>query len=135
MEQWLLLGVAMLATGTVAGVLAGLFGIGGGIIAVPLMLIFLRLPIHLAVGNSSALIVVSSFAAVSCYIWYGLDLPNLAPFSFGYVNLLVAAIIAPLTIIFARVGIKWASRTSQPKLIKIFAILLFLVSLKILINF
>jgi len=30
MEQWLILGVAMLATGVVAGVLAGLFGIGGG---------------------------------------------------------------------------------------------------------
>ena len=32
MEQWLILGVAMLATGAVAGVLAGLFGIGGGIV-------------------------------------------------------------------------------------------------------
>jgi hypothetical protein len=29
MEQWLILGVVMLMTGTVAGVLAGLFGIGG----------------------------------------------------------------------------------------------------------
>jgi uncharacterized membrane protein YfcA len=35
MEQWLILGVAMLATGIVAGVLAGLFGIGGGIVIVP----------------------------------------------------------------------------------------------------
>ena len=35
MEQWLILGVAMLATGVVAGVLAGLFGIGGGIVIVP----------------------------------------------------------------------------------------------------
>ena len=32
MEDWILLAFAMLATGCVAGVLAGLFGIGGGIV-------------------------------------------------------------------------------------------------------
>ena len=37
MEQWLVLGVTMLLTGCVAGVLAGLFGIGGGIVIVPVL--------------------------------------------------------------------------------------------------
>lgn len=126
---------SLFIVGTVGGFFSAFFGIGGGVIAVPLMLIFLRLPIHLAVGNSSALIVVSSFSAVSCYIWYGLDLPDLVPFSLGYVNLLVAALIAPLTIVFARLGVKCASRTSQTKLIKVFAVLLFCVGLKILLSF
>ena len=37
MEDWILLALAMLATGCVAGVLAGLFGIGGGIVIVPVL--------------------------------------------------------------------------------------------------
>ena len=37
MEQWLVLIAAMLAAGCAAGVLAGLFGIGGGIVIVPVL--------------------------------------------------------------------------------------------------
>ena len=120
--------------GMVGGFFSAFFGIGGGVIAVPLMLIVLHLPIHLAVGNSSALIVVSSFAAVSCYVWYGLHHPENVPFSYGYVNVLVAGIVAPLTIIFARIGVKMASRTSQTRLVKAFAVLLLLVGVKILLK-
>ncbi len=37
MQEWIVLAAAMLATGCVAGVLAGLFGIGGGIVMVPVL--------------------------------------------------------------------------------------------------
>ncbi|MCW8891897.1 MAG: sulfite exporter TauE/SafE family protein [Deltaproteobacteria bacterium] len=124
----------LMLVGFIGGFFSAFFGIGGGVIAVPLMLIFLQLPIHLAVGNSSALIVVSSFSAVICYVWYGLQQPTLMPFSFGYVNLLVAAIVAPLTMVFARLGVKLSSRTSQTKLVKVFAVLLLCVGVKILLK-
>mgnify|MGYP002397814512 CR=1 FL=1 len=124
----------LILVGLVGGFFSAFFGIGGGVVAVPLMLMLLRLPIHLAVGNSSALIIVSSFAAVCCYIWYGLQHAAAMPFSLGYVNLLVAAIVAPLSILFAGIGVKFASKTSQGRLTKIFAVLLILVGLKILFN-
>jgi uncharacterized membrane protein YfcA len=122
----------LILVGFVGGFASAFFGIGGGVVAVPLMLMFLRVPIHLAVGNSSALIVVSSLSAVCCYIYYGWNQIPLPPFSLGYVNLLVAAIVAPASIIAARQGVKFASRTSQVKLIRIFAILLLIVGMKIL---
>ena len=125
----------LLIVGLVGGFFSAFFGIGGGVVAVPLMLIMLRLPIHLAVGNSSALIVVSSFFAVSCYVWYGLQQGELAPFSLGYVNILVALMVAPLTMSCARLGVKLASRTSQTRLIKVFAVLLMVVGVKILFGF
>ncbi|WP_321371654.1 sulfite exporter TauE/SafE family protein [uncultured Desulfuromusa sp.] len=125
---------SLVLVGLIGGFFSAFFGIGGGVIAVPLMLIFLHLPIHKAVGNSAALIVVSSFSAVICYIWYGLQLPQGTPFSFGYVNLLVAALVAPLSIFSARVGVKFASRTSQTKLVKIFAVLLMCIGIKILLK-
>jgi uncharacterized membrane protein YfcA len=61
MEEWILLAAAMLATGCVAGVLAGLFGIGGGIVIVPVLEAVLGLldvdaaiRMHVAVGTSLA---------------------------------------------------------------------------------
>ena len=125
---------SLFLVGLAGGLFSAFFGVGGGVIAVPLMLMLLHLPIHLAVGNSSALIVVSSLSAVSCYIWFGLQIPETAPYSLGYVNLLVALLVAPLTIIFARVGVKLASSTSQTKLVKVFAVLLMFVGVKILLG-
>ena len=127
-------GRSLALVGFIGGLFSAFFGIGGGVIAVPLMLMFLQLPIHLAIGNSSALIVVSSFSAVCSYIWLGMGSPGAMPFSIGYVNLLVAAIVAPLTIVFAKIGVKLASRTNQTKLVKIFAVLLMFVGLKILLK-
>jgi uncharacterized membrane protein YfcA len=126
---------SLFLVGAVGGFFSAFFGIGGGVIAVPLMLIFLHFPIHLAVGNSSALIVVSSFSAVSCYIWYGLGQPGTPPFSVGYVNVLIAALVAPLTMLCARIGVRFASRTSQDRLVKVFAVLLMFVGVKILLKF
>lgn len=120
--------------GLVGGAFSAFFGIGGGIITVPLLLIFLHLPMRLAVGNSSALIVVSSLAAVLGYIWHGLQQPHPAPFSLGYVNFLVVLLVAPLTMGVARLGVRFAGRTSQARLIRIFAVVLAIIGLKIVLN-
>ncbi len=44
------------------GVIAGLFGVGGGFLIVP-TLVFLGVPVHVAVGTSLACIVLSSLSA------------------------------------------------------------------------
>ena len=74
MEQWLILGVAMLATGTVAGVLAGLFGIGGGIVIVPVLETTLgfigvdpAIRMHVAVGTSLATIIPTSISSARAH--------------------------------------------------------------------
>ena len=74
MEQWLILGVAMLATGAVAGVLAGLFGIGGGIVIVPVLETALGLVgvdpairMHIAVGTSLATIIPTSISSARAH--------------------------------------------------------------------
>lgn len=74
MEQWLILGVAMLATGSVAGVLAGLFGIGGGIVIVPVLEAALgfigvdpAIRMHVAVGTSLATIIPTSVSSARAH--------------------------------------------------------------------
>jgi uncharacterized membrane protein YfcA len=73
-EQWLILGVAMILTGCVAGVLAGLFGIGGGIVIVPVLeavLGFLGIDpairMHIAVGTSLATIIPTSISSARAH--------------------------------------------------------------------
>ncbi|WP_303721622.1 sulfite exporter TauE/SafE family protein [Malonomonas rubra] len=120
--------------GVAGGMFSAFFGVGGGVVAVPIMLIIMQLPIHLAVGNSSALIVVSSFAGTIGYVLHGLQQPETAPMSLGYVNVLVATVVAPVSMVFARLGVKFATRTSQKNLIKYFAVLLVLIGLRILFS-
>ena len=123
---------ALLLVGLTGGTFSAFFGVGGGVIAVPMMVIFLSLPIHLAVGNSSALIVFSSLSGATSYMLHGLDSASLPPFSIGYVNFLVFILVAPFTICMARIGVRVASRTPHDKLVRIFAVLLVFVGLRMI---
>jgi uncharacterized membrane protein YfcA len=74
MDNFLLLGAAMLATGCVAGVMAGLFGIGGGIVIVPVLEFTLGLlkvdpaiRMHVAVATSLATIIPTSIASARAH--------------------------------------------------------------------
>jgi hypothetical protein len=120
----------VLLIGLVVGAFSAFFGVGGGVIAVPLIMVLLHHSMHRAVGNSSGLMVISALTGTASYIVHGWGLPQLPPFSLGYVNLLVTALVAPFTILMARVGVRVASRTSHAKLVKFFAVLIILVGLR-----
>jgi len=73
-EDWILLALAMLATGCVAGVLAGLFGIGGGIVIVPVLEVVLgfvgvdpAIRMHVAVATSLATIIPTSISSARAH--------------------------------------------------------------------
>lgn len=123
-----------LLVGFAVGAFSSFFGVGGGVIAVPMMLILLRQPIHQAVGNSSGLMVISALTGTVSYIWHGWGQTNLPPLSVGYVNLLVVALVAPATIVFARLGVRVASRLSRDKLTRAFAWFIIAVGLYMALN-
>lgn len=64
-EQWL----ALMIVGLVAGVAAGMFGIGGGVIIVPALTVLLQFDLKKGVGTSLAalLLPVSVFAVIAYY--------------------------------------------------------------------
>jgi uncharacterized membrane protein YfcA len=71
---WVLPLVALLAAGLFSGFVAGMFGIGGGFIVVPAMLLILPLLggqkaeyAHVAVGTSAATIIVASLRSVTAH--------------------------------------------------------------------
>jgi uncharacterized protein len=54
---------ARILTGGVAGLLAGMFGVGGGVIMVPLQVLLLAEPIKVAIQTSLGVIVISALSA------------------------------------------------------------------------
>lgn len=65
-----------IVTGLFGGFLSGLFGVGGGVIMVPLLMLFLGDPIHHAVRVSLAVIVITAASAAIGHAWHGnLDVP------------------------------------------------------------
>lgn len=63
--------VALAAIGTVAGLFSGLFGVGGGVVMVPLLVLWLGYGSREATGTSLAAIVIIATAAALTHGAYG----------------------------------------------------------------
>jgi uncharacterized membrane protein YfcA len=63
--------VKLAAVGTAAGVFSGLFGVGGGTVIVPLLVLWLGYGERLATGTSLAAIVVIAVLAAGAQALYG----------------------------------------------------------------
>lgn len=57
--------MAKIATGSAAGLLAGLFGVGGGVIMVPLQILLLGESIKTAIQTSLGVIVITAISATA----------------------------------------------------------------------
>src|SRR5437588_10291982 len=63
--------LTLVAIGTLAGLFSGLFGVGGGTVIVPLLILWLGYGEHRAVGTSLAAIVVIAAYAAATQAAYG----------------------------------------------------------------
>jgi len=120
---------AYVALGSVAGVLAGLLGVGGGVVVVP-MLVFLfseqHMPVlsilHLALGTSLASIALTSIASL------------LAHHGRGAVDWRVFRRITPGILVGSLIGSWLAARLSTRFLQVVFVVFLFYVATQMLLN-
>lgn len=118
---------AALLTGFAAGSLATFFGVGGGVIAVPLQMRFLGLGIHQAIANSSGLIV---FNALIGSIRYGLANAATLPLTtIGYIDPQAALALGLGGLLGAPLGVRLAHRLAADKLKKLFGLFLIAVGL------
>lgn len=115
--------VSLIVIGLLAGMLSGLVGVGGGIIMVPLLILFLGFSQHQAQGTSLAVLVVP-VTALAVFNYY----------KQGYINWKYALVIALFFIIGGYFGSKLAVSIDQKILKKIFSIVLLLVGVKLLLE-
>ena len=96
------------ACGFPIGMATGLTGLGGGLLLVPVLVLALNFPMHIAVGTSVASIILASLGGIVGYIVNGLGVPGLLPHSIGYINLPIWLCLAATSIPLAQLGAKAA---------------------------
>lgn len=104
-----------LAIGLGAGIMSGLIGIGGGIIMVPALVIFLQYNQHQAQGTSLAVLTMPVVIFASIY-YYTQCKAQGTPIDLRVVGLLAVGFLAG-----AYMGGRWALMLSQVQLKQIFA--------------
>jgi len=115
------------AAGFVIGFLSALMGIGGGVLANTFMTVYGR-PIHQAVATAAGVGVLIAIPGALGYVVAGWGVGALPPFSLGYVNLLAVAIIMPLSLFMAPLGVRVAHALSKRQLEMSFGIFLLLMA-------
>jgi len=113
------------------GTFSALMGIGGGTLSVPILSAFSK-PIHQAVGTASTFGLVIAIPAVLGFIWSGWSAELRPPFSFGYVSIPAAVLIFFASVFTAPYGAKLAHSLNPANLKKVFALFLFITSLRML---
>jgi len=113
------------------GMITGLTGIGGGILAVPLLALAFGFPMHLAVGTSTAMIIFTSLGGVIGYIVNGVGI-SVLPYSVGYVNLPIWLCLAAASVPMAQLGAKASHALPAKRLRYVFIAIMVYVGLKML---
>lgn len=120
--------------GIIIGSLSAFAGVGGGIIAVPILHYIFKLKFKKSIGTSNLIIIFSALSAAVSYIYNGLNIELNHPFTLGFVFLLAAIPAGIGTLISARWGANFTHR-SNIRLIKIlFAILVIGIDIKLLFD-
>ena len=118
--------------GTLIGTVCTLMGIGGAALNVPYMTLN-NVSIHKAIGSSSALGLLIAIPGTIGFILIGLgDHSNLPPFSLGYVNFLALAVIVPVTVLFAPLGVATGHKLSVQKLRGVFSIFMIVIAIRMM---
>lgn len=110
------------AASILIGKFSGLFGIGGGILHVPLMYSVLGIPVHIATATSHFILAITSF--LGFIVFAGL----------GYVDLDYAVFLGIGTILGASWGARLSLKTHPSVIKKVIALCLFFLALRLLMD-
>jgi len=115
------------------GFISTLMSIGGATFVVPLLTLFGK-PILEAVSTASGIGPLIAIPGVIGFAWAGWDAGGLPPLSIGFVNLIAAAVVAPLSVWAAPYGVRAAHRLPRRVLELAFAAFLASVALRFFID-
>ena len=108
--------IALVVTGLIGGLLSGIFGVGGGIVMVPLLMALVHMDQRLAATTSLAAIVPTSIAGSLTYL------------AAGHIDLVAGGIIAAGAVIGAVIGSRLLRRIPLVWLRWLFIVLLLVVA-------
>jgi uncharacterized protein len=109
-----------LAIGVIAGVLSGLFGIGGGVLIIPALIFFANFHTKLAIGTSLGAMLLP-VGLLGAYAYY----------QEGNVNVKASLLIGLGLFLGAYVGARLAQTISGPTLQRMFAVFILLMAIRL----
>ena len=115
--------LTFLAVGLVAGVLSGLFGIGGGILIIPALIFLAKFPAKLALGTSLGAMLLP-VGLLGAYAYY----------QQGNLNIKASMFISLGLFFGAWVGARLAQQLSGPTLQRMFAVFIFIMAVRLWIE-
>lgn len=118
MNNALLVGI-----GLIAGVLGGLLGIGGAVIIIPALVLFLGYSQYEAQGTTLAMLLLPVSALAAFQYYRG-----------GYVDVRAALIMGVMFLVGGYVGARLATQMPVDLLKKIFAVVLIVIAVKMLFD-
>jgi uncharacterized protein len=124
--------VAYIFAGILIGFFSGLLGIGGGVIGIPIMLIFLHFDMRKAIGTSAAIMIFTSFGGSVGYITNGWGQAGLPPYSLGYINLLNWLLLVVPGFLAARKGAEVTHLVNPEYLKHLFVLLMIYIGFKMI---
>jgi hypothetical protein len=126
--------VATTFTGLAVGILSGMMGVGGGILALPLLMHVLHVDLRRAAATSLAIVGAAALASVTTYAIAGMNAVVTPAGSIGYVHVYAALPI----LIGAVLSVHWGTRANQRLnavvLRRIFAVFFLLMGLQFVIE-
>lgn len=120
--------------GGLIGLISSWVGIGGGTLSVPFML-WCNSKLHQAIATSAAIGFPIAIAGMLGYMVTGWNITTLPSYSAGYVYLPALAGIASASMLTAPLGARLAHRLPVGLLKRIFAVLLYVLGIKMLMSF
>lgn len=76
----------VVGTGVAVGLISSTLGVGGGMVAIPLLIHLIRVDIRRVAGTSVGIITITALAGVLSYVWAGAGAPGLPSGAVGFVH-------------------------------------------------
>lgn len=110
-----------LGIGLVAGVLSGLFGVGGGVLIVPALILLAHFPTKMALGTSLASIALLPVGLLGAYTYY----------RHGNLNIRASLLIALGIFLGGWIGAKIAHMVPAATLQRMFAVFIMVMAIRL----
>jgi len=126
--------VVTVLCGLAVGFFSALLGVGGGIVAIPLLIYLVGLDVRYVAATSIGLVVFAAVAGSAAYVLAGLDAPGLPSGTVGYVYLPAGLALMPGAVAGAVGGASLNQRMSTRGLRILFAVVFLVLGLRLLLT-
>lgn len=123
----------VVSTGAAVGMLSALLGVGGGILAIPMLVYLVGLDLRRVAATSIAIVALTAASGTLAYIVSGLGVAGRPPGSLGYVHLTAALPILGASLLTVHSGALVNQRLETRVLRLIFAVMFLLLGLRLVV--